>query len=50
MNHAKYLRASPAEMSFQNWYTANTNLFRLTDCCQAEIKNTTGLSTKPSTA
>ena len=26
----KYLRASPAEMPFQNWYTANTNHFRLT--------------------
>ena len=25
MNHIKYLRAGPAEMPFQNWYTANTN-------------------------
>ena len=31
MNHVKYLRASPAEMPFQNWYTANTNHFHLTD-------------------
>jgi len=31
MNHVKYLRAGPAEMPFQNWYTANTNHFRLTD-------------------
>jgi len=50
MNHVKYLRAGPAEMPFQTWYTANTNHFRLTDFCQAEIKNTTGLSNKPSTA
>ena len=50
MNHVKYLRAGPAEMPFQNWYTANTNHFRLTDFCQAEIKHTTGLSNKPSTA
>ena len=27
MNHVKYLRAGPAEMPFQNWYTANTNHF-----------------------
>jgi len=25
MNHVKDLRAGPAEMPFQNWYTANTN-------------------------
>jgi len=31
MNHVKYLRASPAEMPFPNWYTANTNHFHLTD-------------------
>ena len=31
MNHVKYLRASPTEMPFQNWYTANTNHFHLTD-------------------
>jgi len=31
MNHVKYLRASPAEMPFQNWYTASTNHFHLTD-------------------
>ena len=31
MNHVKNLRAGPAEMPFQNWYTANTNHFHLTD-------------------
>jgi len=46
MNHVKYLSAGPAEMPFQNWYTANTNHFRLTDFCQVEINNTTGLSNK----
>jgi len=50
MNHVKYLMAGPAEMPFENWYTANTIHFRLTDFCQLEIKNTTGLSNKPSTA
>ena len=49
MNHVKYLRAGPAEMPFQTWYADNTNHFRLTDFCQVEIKNTTGLSNKPST-
>ena len=48
MNHVKYFRAGPAEMPFQNWYTANTNHF-LTDFCQVGIKNTTGLNDKPST-
>ena len=50
MNHVKYLRAGPAEMPFQTWYTANTNHFRLTDFCQAEIKITTRLSNEPSAA
>jgi len=50
MNHVKYLRAGPAEMPFQNWYTASTNHLRLTDFCQAEINNTTGLSNKRRTA
>jgi len=50
MNHVKCLRAGPAEMPFQTWYTANTNNFRLTDFCQAEIKNTTVLRNKHSTA
>jgi len=50
MNHVKYLRAGPAKMPFQTWYTVNTNHFRLTDFCQAEIKDTTVLSNKPSTA
>ena len=31
MNHVKYLSAGPAEMSFRNWYTANTTHFHLTD-------------------
>jgi len=39
MNHVKYLRAGPAEMSFQNWYIDNTIYFRLTDLCQGEINN-----------
>jgi len=46
MNHVKYLRAGPTEMPFQNWDTANTNHFRLTDFCEAGIKNKTGLSNK----
>jgi len=25
MNHVKYLRAGPAEMPVQTWYTANTH-------------------------
>jgi len=50
MNHVKCLRAGPAEMPFQTWYTASTNIFRLTDFCQGEIKNTTVLSNKPSSA
>ena len=50
MNHVKYLRAGPAEMPVQNWYTANANHFRLSDFRQAEIQNTTGLSDEPSTA
>jgi len=50
MNHVKYLRAGPAEMPFQNWSTAITNYFRLTDFCPAKKKNTTGLSNKASTA
>jgi len=47
MNHVKNLRAGPTEMPFQNWYSASTNHFQLTDFCQAEIQNTTGLSNKP---
>jgi len=31
----------PSKMPFQNWYTANTNHFRMTDFCQLEINNTT---------
>jgi len=50
MNRVKYLRAGPAEMPVQNWYTASSNHFRLTDFCQAKIINTSGLSNEPSTA
>ena len=50
MNHSKYLRACPAKMPFQNWYTTNTNYFRLSDFCQMEMNNTTGLSNKHHTA
>ena len=50
MNHVEYLRAGLAEMRFQNLYTANTNHFRLTDFCLAEMNNTTGLSNKHRTA
>ena len=32
MNHVKYLRA---EMPFGNWYTADTNHFRMTDSVSA---------------
>ena len=38
MNHVKYLRAGPAEMPFRNWYTANTNHFRLTDSVRWKSK------------
>ena len=48
--YVKYSRAGPAEMPFQNWYTANTNHFHLTDFCQVEINNTTMLSNKHHTA
>ena len=42
MNHVKYLRAGPAEMPFQNWYTANTNHFRLTDSVRINSKRQLG--------
>jgi len=42
MNHVKYLRAGPAEMRFQNWYTANTNHFRLTDSVRWKSKTQLG--------
>jgi len=42
MNHANYLRAGPAEMPFQNWYTANTNHFRLTDSVMWKSKRQLG--------
>ena len=42
MNHVKYLRAGPAEMPFQNWYTANTNHLRLTDSVRWKSKRQLG--------
>ena len=50
INNFKKLKAGHAEMTFQTWYTADTNHFRITDFCQSEIKKTTGLSSKPSTS
>jgi len=38
MNHVKYLRAGPAGMPFQNWYTANTNHFHLTDSWKSKTQ------------
>ena len=38
----KYLRAGPAEMPFQNWYTANTNHFPLTDSVKIKSKRQLG--------
>jgi hypothetical protein len=48
--YVKYSRAGSAEMPFQNWYTGNTNNFRLPDFFQVEIRNTTGLCNKHRTA
>jgi len=42
MHHVKYLRAGPAEMPFQNWYTANTNHFHLTDSVRWKSKRQLG--------
>ena len=42
MNRVKYLRAGPAEMPFQNWYTANTNHFHLTDSVSWKSKTQLG--------
>ena len=42
MNHVKYLRADPAEVPFQNWYTANTNHFHLTDSVRWKSKTQLG--------
>ena len=47
MNHAKYLRAGPAEMPFQNWYTANTNHFHLTDSVRWKSKTQLGWVINP---
>jgi len=42
MNHVKHLRAGPAEMPFQNWYTDNTNHFCLTDSVSWKSKRQLG--------
>jgi len=42
MNHVEYLRAGPAELPFQNWYTANTNHFHLTDSVRWKSKTQLG--------
>jgi len=47
MNHVKYLRAGPAEIPFQNWYTANTNHFRLTDSVRWKFKTQLGWVINP---
>ena len=33
----KYLRAGPAEMRFQNWYTADTNHVNLSDSVSSRV-------------
>jgi len=47
MNHVKYLRAGPTEMPFQNWYTANTNHFHLTDSVRWKSKDQLGWVINP---
>jgi len=47
MNHVKYLRVGPAEMSFLNWYTANTNYFHLTDSVRWKSKTQLGRVINP---
>jgi len=47
MNHVKYLRAGRAEMPFQNWYTAITNHFRLTDSVRWKSKTQLGWVINP---
>ena len=47
MNNVKYLRAGPAEMPFQNWYTANTNHFFLTDSVSLKSKTQLGWVINP---
>jgi len=42
MNHVKDLRAGLAKMPFQNWYTAHTNHFHLTDSVRSKSKNQLG--------
>ena len=38
LDHVKYLKAGPARLPFQNWYTVRTNHLHLTDFCLAETK------------
>ena len=49
MNHAKYLRAGPAEMPFRNWYTANTNHSHLTESVRWKWKTQPDWVIKPVT-
>ena len=43
----KILRAGPAEMPFQNWYTANTNHFPPTDSVRWKFKKQQGSVINP---
>ena len=47
MDHVKYLRAGPTEMPFQNWYTANTNHFQVTDFVRWKSKTQLGWVINP---
>jgi len=47
MNHVKMLRAGPAEMPFQNWYTANTKHFLVTDSASLKSKIQLGWGINP---
>ena len=47
MNYVKYLRAGPAEMPFQNWFTANTNHFEMTDSVRWKSKRQLGWVINP---
>jgi len=50
MNYVKLFKGWPPEMPLRNCYNCGTKHFRLTDVCQSEMKNPTGLSNKTSTA
>jgi len=49
MNHVKYLRAGPAEIPIRNWYTTNTNYFKLTDSVRWKWKTQPDWVIKPIT-